>query len=145
MSETPSRVVPKGSEYSRPFWDATRDQRLVLQRCTLCDAFVWYPRPFCPRCLRESLEWTEASGLGTVHAVSVHHRAPSPEMKDRAPYTVTLVDLDEGVRLMSNVIGCDPGDVHVGQRVRATWEALDDGRHLLLFAPETPAPEPTGS
>ena len=82
-------------------------------------------------------QWTEVSGLGTVHAVSVHHRAPSPEMKDRAPYAVTLVELDEGVRLMSNVVGCDPAEVHVGQRVRTAWEPLEDGRNLLLFEPET--------
>lgn len=140
MSETGElapRVVPDASDVSQPFWDATRDQRLVLQRCGSCEGYVWYPRPFCPRCLRETLEWTEVSGRGTVHAVSVHHRAPSPEMKDRAPYAVTLVELDEGARLMTNVVGCDPAEVHVGQRVRARWEPLADGRNLLLFEPET--------
>jgi uncharacterized OB-fold protein len=58
-------------------------------------------------------------------------------MKGRVPYAVALVELDEGARLMSNVVDCEPADVHVGQRVRATWEPLDDGRHLLVFAPET--------
>jgi uncharacterized OB-fold protein len=130
------RIAPEPSETSQPFWDASREQLLVVQRCVGCEAFVWYPRPFCPSCLRESLEWTEVSGLGTVYAVSVHHRGPSAEMNERAPYAVALVDLVEGVRLMSNVEGCDPSEVHVGQRVRATWEPLEDGRHLLLFAPE---------
>ena len=135
MSEMPPRVVPDASEVSTPFWDATRERRLVLQRCPTCDAFVWYPRPFCPACLRESLEWTEVSGFGSVYAVSVHHRAPSPEMAARAPYAVALVELEEGARLMGNVVGCDPAEVHVGQRVRATWDPLEDGRHLLLFEP----------
>lgn len=137
MSGAPmSRTVPEPSESSQPFWEATRDRRLALPRCTSCDTYVWYPRPFCPGCLRETLEWTTASGFGTVYAVSLHHRGPSAEMNERVPYAVALVDLDEGVRLMSNVVGCDPAEVHVGQRVKATWEPLEDGRNLLLFEPE---------
>ena len=72
MSETndqAARVVPDPSEVSQPFWDATREGRLVLQHCDACDGFVWYPRPFCPGCLRESLEWTEVSGRG-LHVVT---------------------------------------------------------------------------
>ena len=136
MPELQPRVVPEPTEVSQPFWDATRERRLVIQRCEPCDSFFWYPRAFCPRCLRDTPAWSEVAGTGTVYAVSVHHRAPSPELRDRTPYAVTLVDLDEGVRLMSNVVGCPPEAVHVGQRVRATWEPLEDGRHLLLFEPD---------
>ncbi len=137
MSEAAfSRTVPEPSEISQPFWDATREQRLVLQRCDACESLVWYPRGFCPGCLSEDLHWIEVSGLGTVYAVSVHHRAPAPELKERVPYALALVDLDDGARLMTNVVGCDAGDVHVGQRVRNTWEPLEDGRHLLVFEPD---------
>jgi uncharacterized OB-fold protein len=135
-----SRTVPDPSEISQPFWDATRERRLVLQRCDACASLVWYPRAFCPGCLSEDLHWVEVSGLGTVYAVSVHHRAPAPELKAMVPYALALVDLDDGARLMTDVVGCDAGEVHVGQRVRATWEPLEDGRHLLLFEPE-----PSGS
>jgi uncharacterized protein len=141
MSVDPGpRTVPEPSEVSQPFWDATRERRLVVQRCDACAAFVWYPRAFCPGCLSEDLEWVEVSGLGTVYAVSVHHRAPVPALAGRVPYALALVDLDDGVRLMTNVIGCAAAEVHVGQRVRSTWEPLADGRHLLMFEPE-----PSGS
>lgn len=132
----PTRNLPEPTEISQPFWDGTRERRLLLQRCPQCHRSVWYPRAVCPTCLGDALEWSEASGRGTVYAISVHHRAPAAELADFVPYVVALVDLDEGVRLMTNVVGVEPAGVHVGQRVQATWEPLADGRHLLLFTPE---------
>jgi len=67
--------------------------------------------------------------------VSVHFRPGVPELKDRTPYAVALVDLDEGVRMLSNVVNCEPDVVHVGQQVVASWEPLADGRHLVVFEP----------
>ena len=109
-----------------PFWDGTRERRLLLPSCAngACDGGVfWYPRPTCPRCLHSELEWVEAAGTGTVHAVSVQARTDDP-------YAVVLVALDEGIRLMSNTTSTE---VEIGDRVTVTWEALDDGRHLWLF------------
>ena len=112
-----------------PFWDGTRDQRLLLPSCAngACDGdgeVFWYPRPTCPRCLHTDLAWVEAAGTGTVHAVSVQARGDDP-------YAVVLVDLDEGVRVMSNITTTE---VAVGDRVTITWEPLEDGRHLWCFA-----------
>ena len=120
-------MEPPADPDLQTFWDGTRDQELRLPRCTDCGTTFWYPRTTCPACLSESLEWRAAAGTGTVHAVSVNHR---PEK-----YAVALVDLDEGVRLMSNTVGIDAAGVEVGMRVRLTWEALSDGRHLWLFEP----------
>jgi hypothetical protein len=106
-----------------PFWDGTREQRLLVPRCTHCHELFWYPRPTCPRCLRADLEWVAAAGTGTVHAVSVQARGDDP-------YAVVLVELDEGVRIMSNATTTD---VAIGDPVRLTWEPLDDGRNLWLF------------
>ena len=133
----PQRMEPPASKVSAPFWDATREQRLVLQHCSSCDQPIWYPRALCPTCAGTDLEWREASGRGTVHAVSVQYRAGTPQLKDRVPYAVVLVDLEEGPRLMSNVFGCDAEAVVVGQKVQAAWEPLSDGRHLLVFEPAT--------
>lgn len=126
---------PPPSDEARPFWDATREQRLVLPWCTRCDAAFWFPRPTCPRCLGDAIEWRDAAGTAEVYAVSVMHR-PGP-FRDEAdgPYTVALVDLPEGVRMMTNVVDCPPEDVTVGMPVRVRWQPLDDGRHLPLFAP----------
>jgi uncharacterized OB-fold protein len=97
--------------------------------------WVWYPRTACTTCMAEALRWTEVSGAGRVYAVSVHYRPGVAEMKERVPYAVALVELDEGMRLLTNIVGCDPESVTVGQRVTVTWEALSDGRHLPVFTP----------
>lgn len=131
---SPRQVGPPAPE-SVPFWDATRERRLVLQWCTSCGQPVQFPRAFCPHCSapRSALEWREASGLARVHAVTVEHR---PELSGaEEPFAIALVDLDEGARLMTNVVGKPAGEVQIGDRVRVTWEPLEDGRHLPLFEP----------
>jgi len=132
------RPEPPITDVSAPFWEATRDKRLLVQRCARCDAWVWYPRSACTKCMSDSLHWTQVDGRGTVYAASVHHRPGVAEMKERVPYVVALVELDEGVRLLTNVVDCDPESVHVGQSVMLTWEELSDGRHLPIFKPAEP-------
>jgi uncharacterized OB-fold protein len=130
-----ARPQPPITEASAPFWEATRSKRLLAQRCADCGTWVWYPRTACTACLSPELRWTEIAGRGIVYAVSVHHRPGVPELKDRTPYAVALVELDEGVRMLSNVVNCAPDAVQVGQRVVASWEPLADGRHLVVFEP----------
>jgi uncharacterized OB-fold protein len=125
--------VPEPSAVSTPFWDATRRHELTMQRCESCSRLVWYPRFVCPHCGGSSLQWETLSGNGVVYAVSVHHRAALPALADKVPYSVVLVDLDEGVRLMSNVFGPAPA---VGDRVGVAWVPLDDGRNLAVFEPK---------
>jgi len=129
----PTRFEPPISEVAEPFWDATREGRLLLQWCTACARPVWYPREVCPRCLGSTLEWRESQGRGVVYAYTVEHKAQTRALE--APYVVALVELEEGVRLLSNVVGRPPERVAVGDRVRVTWEALSDGRRLPLFEP----------
>ncbi|MDQ6698273.1 MAG: OB-fold domain-containing protein [Actinomycetota bacterium] len=134
-----TRFEPPESEAGRPFWAATRERRLVLQWCRSCALPIHYPRDACPRCLDDDLEFRPSSGVGTVYAVSVMPKPANPSMSGREPYAVALVDLDEGVRLMSNIVGVDPQAVRVGTPVRVRWEPLSDGRHLPQFEPITPA------
>ena len=126
---------PPPSEEAQPFWDATRDQRLVLPWCTACGVPYWYPRPSCPRWLSDAVEWKPASGTAQVYAASVMHR-PGP-FRDEAdgPYAVALVELPEGVRMMTNVVDCPAESVIIGMAVKIRWQPLADGRHLPLFAP----------
>ncbi len=135
MTETATRFEPRSTEISEPFWEATRDKTLLLQWCTSCETPIFYPRAVCPGCLGSELVWRPASGRGTVYAATVEHRPQNPLMADRAPYTVALIELEEGVRMLSNVVGCPPDTVTVGMSVSVTWEALTDGRHLPLFEP----------
>lgn len=132
MSEA-KRIEPPESEVAKPFWEASRSKELVLQWCKPCGTVIWYPRPVCPTCLGEDLEWRPASGTGEVHTFSVMHKQANPFMQP--PYTVALVQLDEGARLMTNIVNCEPDDVSVGMQVQVHWEELSDGRHLPLFEP----------
>jgi uncharacterized OB-fold protein len=126
-------IEPPSSPLTQPFWDATRDRRLLLQWCRACEAVVFYPRDACPSCLGDDLEWREAAGTGTVYAVSVQHRAGPGRDDTAGSYAVALVDVAEGARLMTNVVGGDPNGVAVGQQVRVHWHPLPDGRHLPFF------------
>jgi uncharacterized OB-fold protein len=131
---TPGRAEPPVTPTSAPFWDATRDERYLLQFCLDCERAVFFPREFCPHCGGFSLEWRPASGRGTVHAFTVDHKG-NPAIGGGTPFVIALVDLDEGVRVMTNVVGCLPDAVTVGLPVRVTWEPLSDGRKLPLFTP----------
>jgi uncharacterized protein len=119
-----NRPELRTSPVSEPFWEATRRHQLVLQWCAACDRPIHYPREICPRCFGTELDWRPASGDAVVYAATA--------MDD---HVVALVDLAEGARMMTNVIGCDPSEVVVGLRVRVTWEDLEDGRALPLFEP----------
>jgi uncharacterized OB-fold protein len=133
-------LEPPETSRNRPFWDATRQGRLLLPWCPRCETFFWYPRPVCPTCLDEGVEWRPARGTGVVHAVSVHHKAGMGRDPADGPYAVALVELPEGVRLLTNVVGVAPDEVAVGDAVGLAWHELSDGRRLPMF---TPAPAPT--
>jgi uncharacterized OB-fold protein len=131
--DKPKRFEPPVSEEGAPFWEGTRDRKLLLPWCTACPQPIWYPRAICPRCFGTDIEWREAAGTGFVYALTVEHTPQTRALS--APYVVALVELDEGVRFLSNVVGVAPEDVAVGTAVQVTWEELSDGRHLPLFTP----------
>jgi uncharacterized protein len=151
-----TRMEPPVGAESGPFWEATREGTLLVQWCTSCDRGIFYPRFFCPYCATagphdsaagqsgqsgqsdgSTLEWRTASGRAIVHAATVEHNpaATGATFSHGEPYVVALVDLDEGVRMMTNIVGCAPEDVRAGMAVTVTWEPLSDGRQLPLFTP----------
>lgn len=134
--QLPPRPSPEITAYASPFWAAAREHRLVVQQCERCDRFQHYPRPWCTNCLGNELQWVDASGHGTVYSFTVVRRTANPAFVDRVPYVLALVDLDEGVRLTTNIVGCAPSDVFVGQRVRVCFEEIDDSHTAVLFTPE---------
>jgi uncharacterized OB-fold protein len=129
------RFDPPTSAAAAPFWEATREPRLVLQWCRSCERPVHFPREACPRCLGADLEFRPASGRGVVHAVTVIPAGANPTMAGRGPYVVALVDLAEGVRVLTNVITDHPAAVAIDDPVTVAWEPLADGRHLPVFVP----------
>ena len=131
----PERMQPPESPAAAPFWDATRERRLVVQWCRSCERAIHFPREACPTCLGTDLEFRPAAGTGTVYACSVMPAPGNAGMAGRAPYAVALVDLPEGVRMLGNVVADDPDSVAVGDAVHVAWEPLADGRHLPIWVP----------
>ncbi len=119
------RPLPNPAEFdTREFWAATKDQKLTYQQCNDCGTVVFHPRRHCTGCLSGALTWKTASGKGTVYTYSVVRQSYHPFFRTKVPYAVAWIDLDEGPRILSNVIGVkDPlKDVKIGQRVQVEWE-----------------------
>ena len=129
----PDRLQPPISDAAVGFWDATRQLQLVLQWCDDCDRAIHFPREACPSCLGDRLAFRPAAGTGTVYACSTMPAPGNPSMAGRAPYVVALVDLPEGVRMLTSIVGDGALDVLVGDAVTVAWEPLVDGRHLPVF------------
>jgi uncharacterized OB-fold protein len=135
MTDPKPRPAPGVDPETEPYWKATHDGRLLVQRCTSCGNHQLYPRWRCLRC-RGQVEWVEASGRGTVYSFTVIRQNFSRSFRHLIPYVVALVDLDEGPRLMSNLVGCEPDDARVGMRVRVKFEPVSDDASVPLFEPE---------
>ena len=126
-----TRPEPTGT--SEPFWRSVEERALAYPRCTACGTWHGYPRPACTRCLHQPLELAPVSGAARVHAVTVVHRPLLASFAGRVPYAHALIELDEGFRVLSLVVGCPPHDVRSGMRVRARISA--DAPPLVLFEP----------
>lgn len=125
--------LPKPDKDSQAYWDAARRHELVLQRCSECNRFRFYPRLICPYCLSDQFQWRRASGRGAIYSFTVIHRPPFPAFRDRVPYVLALIDLEEGVRMMSNVVSCDPRAVEIGMAVEVTFEDITEEITLPKF------------
>ncbi len=121
---------------TQPFWEATKDHELRYQVCDDCDGIVFFPRRHCTHCLGQSLSWKISSGQGTLYTYSVVRQNYHPAFRERLPYVIAWVDLDEGFRILSNLTGIDDPakDITIGQRVQVEWEDHDEVS-LPLFKP----------
>lgn len=119
---------------SAPYWEGARDNKLLLQRCSDCGTLRFFPRYLCTECGSDNTGWVEAAGRGTVHSFTVVHRAAFPEFQAQTPYVVALIDLEEGPRMMSNIVGADSLDVAIGDAVTVEFEDRgDDGAKVPQF------------
>jgi len=127
--------LPTVEDETRPFWDAAAEGRLLIQRCNACDQWQYYPRPFCKRCWSEDLEWAEASGKGTIYTFSIVRRNDLPSFGDRVPYVPAIIDLEEGPRMMSEVVDAELESIEVGQAVVVDFREIDDELKRPVFRP----------
>jgi uncharacterized OB-fold protein len=132
--ESPSPLPkPVANADSLPYWNAAREHRLLIRKCNACGSLHFMPRYLCPECWSEQLEWVESKGSGSVHSFTVIRRAPVATFAERTPYVVALIDLDEGPRMIANVIGEGALSVAIGDMVQVTFEDRGDGAVVPQF------------
>lgn len=128
---------PVANADSKPYWDAARERRLAIRKCNSCGALHFMPRHRCPECWSDDLAWVDSAGQGTVHSFSIVRRASDPRFAHLVPYVIALIDLDEGPRMMTNILGDDALSVRIGDRVTLDFEARGDGAMLPQFVRNT--------
>jgi len=133
--EKPAKPLPQVSPDMAPFFEAARRHELVVQRCAGCGALRFPARPICSRCLGREAIWVPASGRGTVFSFAVMHQASHPGFAADVPYAVVVIELEEGPRVLSNLIGCAVGDIHIGLPVEVAFEELTPEVTLPKFRP----------
>lgn len=127
--------VPSNAELSKPFWDATKRHELVLPHCNSCSTSFFYPRERCPECLSGDLTWSEASGKGSIYSFTVIEQPVDREFLGDVPYIYAIVQLEEGPRIISNVVECALEDVRVDMPVTAVFDDVTSDVTLVKFRP----------
>ena len=122
------------SPETKPFWSAAKGGKLVLPHCNVCNRPIWYPKLFCGECGSLDVEWREASGLGTLYSHTEVHRGEGP-YRDVGSYVLALVDLDEGVRMLTNIVDAKPSSLFVGQRLQVVFDDAGESAALPRFSP----------
>lgn len=130
--DKPLPVIDPGS---RPFWDATREHRLSIPRCQACGEYHFYPRELCPHCHSDDLEWTDVSGNGEIYSFTIARKPAGPVYADDVPYIIAMIVLDEGPRMLTNLIVDDVETVQIGDRVAVKFEDVTDEVTLPKFTP----------
>ena len=128
---TGKNPLPRPTALSRPHWDGCREGTLRVQRCRDCQTLVFIPQPCCGNCLSERLEWVDSSGRGTIYSYTTVYRPQQPVFE--TPYTVVIVELEEGWHMLSKLLGVAPDDVRIGAEVEVDFHAMSDEITLPYF------------
>lgn len=130
-----ARPVPKLRGEEQVYFSEAKAGRLVYQHCLDCGANIFYPRSVCTTCMSESLEYLPSSGKGVIYSFTTLHLPGHPAFKDEVPYTVVLVTLEEGVRVLADLADCDPDEVHVDMPVEVFFEDVNEEFTVPRFRP----------
>ena len=129
------KPLPEIQPFTEPFWEATKQRKLLVQTCKSCGARIFFPRRQCPECWSTDLDWMEASGKATIFAFSVTYEGVEEMFVDDLPIILAWVDLPEGIRMQTNIIDCDPDSVEIGQEVEVVFKDVTDEITLPYFRP----------
>ncbi len=128
------RPLPAADAGGKAYWAAAADGRLIIQHCPACDHRQFYPRELCTRCGAQP-QWQDASGRGTVYSFTIVRQSATPPFRDELPYVVAVVELVEGPRMLANVVGCSPDEVHIGMPVLAHAVLVEPGLAIPMWEP----------
>ena len=137
MSTPSARPIPEVSPALAPYFAAARAGRLVVQRCTGCGALRFPPRELCSACLATEAAWQEVSGRGEIFSYYVMHQIYHPGFAAEVPYAVVVVELEEGARLVSNMLECPPAELRIGMPVEVAFDDVTPEVTLPKFRPRT--------
>jgi uncharacterized OB-fold protein len=126
---------PLSPELTLPFWEAAKRHELVIPRCRTCDYLFFYPRSECPRCLSSRLEWMRVSGRGRLHTYTIVYQPANAAFRDDTPHIYAVVQLDEGPRMVSNVVQCAVDAVSVDMLLEAVFDDVTPEWTLVKFKP----------
>jgi hypothetical protein len=129
------REPPKPRSFSKAYWDATREKRLIVQYDKRSGKYQFFPRATSIYDGHRNLDWREVSGKGEIFSYTIAYRA-RPPFQGHEPFVIGLVTLDEQVNVMANIVHCDRDRLNIGLRVKPFWAPLSNGTHLLMFEPD---------
>ncbi len=130
-----NKPLPNVNDDNKEFWAGCKVHQLRFQKCQSCGNVRWPASPFCPQCFARGMEWIISEGRGYVYSYAVYHVAYYPGFEKEIPYVVAIVELEEGPRLLTNIVGCRPDDVKCGMQVEVTWEDITEEFSLPKFKP----------
>lgn len=134
----PDRPLPQPiTPEARPYWDGARDGKLMIPRCRACGRTFLYPRVLCPHCAGRDITWVQASGRGRLHTFAIAHQVLNRTFRVRPPVVLAMVELEEGPRLLTNLVGVrpDPAAIRCDMPVEVVFERLTDEITLPMFRP----------
>jgi uncharacterized protein len=129
----PGKLIPVPTAETQAFWDGCKQGQLRLQRCAACGQYQFPPQAFCRHCASGDVRWVAVSGRGKVLSYTVVHWSPNPAYAAHAPYSLALIELDEGPRMLTNIVGCPPGEVSIGMVVSVIFEQCGSDIMLPTF------------
>jgi len=130
-----NKPIPVPSAESQAYWDGLRDRKLLMPRCDACGKYWFPPSLLCPHCNETKWTWTSTSGRGRIFSYVVYHWVYHPGFAEEVPYAVAVIELDEGPRMVSNVIGIAPDKLACDLRVQVVYQPITDTITLPKFKP----------
>ena len=130
-----NKPLPTISGETKPYWDNCRRGRLLIQKCDSCGEYQFYPRGICADCWSNDIQWITSSGKGTVWTFTVTYQNGTPGFAEDVPYVLALVELEEGVRMFTNIVECNPRSVTIGMPVEVTFSQATNQISVPYFKP----------